>query len=70
MFLELVGIVMQYEDILLEMKAQAEAIILAANDNNGLLTCALRPSNVFGPRDTFIMHFLVNQANSFWAKVW
>lgn len=65
---ESVNYPLKYEDILLEMKAQAEAIILAANDNDGLLTCAIRPSNVFGPRDTFIMHFLVNQANSFWAK--
>ena len=60
----------QYADMLTEMKAQAEALILSANDFHGLLTCALRPSNVFGPTDTCLVQFLVTQANSIWAKVW
>ena len=34
-----------------ETKAIAEQRVLAANGKNGLLTCALRPSGIFGPRD-------------------
>eukprot|EP00256_Glycine_max_P041193 XP_006590931.1 3beta-hydroxysteroid-dehydrogenase/decarboxylase isoform X2 [Glycine max] len=42
-----------------DLKAQAEALILSANDIDGLLTCSLRPSNVFGPGDTeFVPYFL------------
>lgn len=52
-----------------DLKAQAEALVLFANDVDGLLTCALRPSNVFGPGDTEIIPFVVNQAKSGWAKV-
>lgn len=51
------------------LKAQAEALILSANDIDGLLTCALRPCNVFGPGDEKLIPFLVNVANSGWAKV-
>ncbi|KAH9821653.1 3-beta hydroxysteroid dehydrogenase/isomerase family-domain-containing protein [Melampsora americana] len=31
--------------------AKAEAIVLKANDNDKLLTCALRPAGIFGPGD-------------------
>lgn len=59
----------QFEDMLTDLKAQAEALVRYANDYDGLLTCALRPSNVFGPGDTDIVPFLVNQARSWWTKV-
>lgn len=59
----------KFNDILSDLKAQAEALVLFANDIDGLLTCALRPSNVFGPGDTEIIPFVVNQAKSGWAKV-
>lgn len=52
-----------------ELKAQAEAMVLGANDINGLLTCALRPSNVFGPGDSELVPFVLNLAKSGWAKV-
>lgn len=55
--------------MLSDLKAQAEALILFANDIDGLLTCALRPSNVFGPEDTRLVPFVVNQAKSGLAKV-
>lgn len=61
---------MQFVDKFTELKAQAEAFILSANDYDGLLTCVIRPSNVFGPSDTRLVNFLLNQANSVWAKVW
>ncbi|KAG0217522.1 erg26, C-3 sterol dehydrogenase [Mortierella sp. NVP41] len=35
-----------------ETKAIAEEMILKANNNSTLLTCALRPSGIFGPGDT------------------
>ncbi|CAO2821825.1 unnamed protein product [Amaranthus hypochondriacus] len=55
-------------DMLTEMKAQAEALVLSSNEHDGLLTCVLRPSNVFGPSDTNFVRGMVNQANSVWAK--
>lgn len=61
---------MQYTDMLTEMKAQAEALVLSANNHDDLLTCVVRPSNVFGPSDTHLIEAMVNQANSVWAKVW
>ncbi|KAL9233186.1 hypothetical protein vseg_008215 [Gypsophila vaccaria] len=57
-----------FVDPLTEMKAQAEALVLSANDYDGLLTCVIRPSNVFGPSDTHLVNFLLKQANSVWAK--
>ncbi|CAL5389861.1 unnamed protein product [Camellia sinensis] len=57
-----------WKDMLTDLKAQAEALFLFANDIDGLLTCALHPSNVFGPDDTEIIPFLMNQAKFGWAK--
>ncbi|KAJ6419074.1 hypothetical protein OIU84_029224 [Salix udensis] len=58
----------KFADMLSDLKAQAEALVLYANNIGGLLTCALRPSNVFGPGDTQLVPFLVNLARSGWAK--
>ncbi|XP_031405230.1 3beta-hydroxysteroid-dehydrogenase/decarboxylase isoform X2 [Punica granatum] len=58
----------KYNDMWSELKAQAEALVLFANDIDGLLTCALRPSNVFGPGETQFMPFLIKQAKSGWTK--
>ncbi|THU75729.1 hypothetical protein K435DRAFT_787506, partial [Dendrothele bispora CBS 962.96] len=38
-----------------ETKALAEKAVLDANGKNGLLTCALRPSGIFGPGDRAMM---------------
>lgn len=59
----------QFEHVLSDLKAQAEALILFANDIDGLLTCAIRPCNVFGPGDTNLVPFFVNLARSGWLKV-
>lgn len=59
----------QFENMLSDLKAQAEALILHANDIDGLLTCAIRPCNIFGPGDAHLVPFLVNLAKSGWAKV-
>ncbi|CAA0839358.1 3beta-hydroxysteroid-dehydrogenase/decarboxylase isoform 3 [Striga hermonthica] len=58
----------QVWDTITDLKTQAEALILFANDVDGLLTCALRPCNVFGPGDKQILPMLVNVAKSNWAK--
>ncbi|CAG8497419.1 9413_t:CDS:2 [Paraglomus brasilianum] len=41
----------KYADAYNETKAKAEALVLEANGKNNLLTCALRPSAIFGPKD-------------------
>lgn len=58
----------KFAGMLSDLKAQAEALVLCANNIGGLLTCALRPSNVFGPGGTQLVPFLVNLARSGWAK--
>lgn len=61
---------MQFEDVLCDLKAQVEALILSANTADGLSTCALRPCNPFGPGDSYLVPSLVDGAKSSWAKVW
>ncbi|KAK1319896.1 3beta-hydroxysteroid-dehydrogenase/decarboxylase isoform 3 [Acorus calamus] len=58
----------KFEDRLNELKAQAEMLVLCASGRDGLLTCALRPSNPFGPGDTQLVPFIVNLAKSVWGK--
>ncbi|KAK6146320.1 hypothetical protein DH2020_020189 [Rehmannia glutinosa] len=58
----------QFWDMVADLRTQAEALILFANDIDGLLTCALRPCNVFGPGDKQLLPLLVNMAKSNWAK--
>ena len=50
---------LQTNNTLNDLKAQVEALILSANDIDGVLTCSLRPSNVFGLGDPeFVPYFL------------
>ncbi|XP_031273567.1 3beta-hydroxysteroid-dehydrogenase/decarboxylase isoform X2 [Pistacia vera] len=58
----------KFQNMMCDLKAQAEALVLFANNIDGLLTCALRPSNVFGPGDKQFVPSLVNLAKSGWAK--
>ncbi|KAI3470154.1 hypothetical protein Pfo_026817 [Paulownia fortunei] len=58
----------QFWDMVTDLRTQAEALILFANDIDGLLTCALRPCNVFGSGDKQLLPLLVNMAKSNWAK--
>ncbi|XP_076881331.1 3beta-hydroxysteroid-dehydrogenase/decarboxylase-like [Bidens hawaiensis] len=58
----------KFKDLYSELKAQAEAYVLLANDIDGLLTCAIRPSNVFGPGDTLLLPSFIQVAKSAWAK--
>ncbi|CAI0555901.1 unnamed protein product [Linum tenue] len=45
-------------------KAEAEAAILKANGTNGLLTCSLRPSSIFGPGDKLFIPALAESARA------
>ncbi|CAA0833272.1 3beta-hydroxysteroid-dehydrogenase/decarboxylase isoform 3 [Striga hermonthica] len=58
----------QFRDTVTDLRTQAEALILFSNNVDGLLTCALRPCNVFGPGDKHLLPLLVNVAKSCWAK--
>ncbi|KAL5565459.1 hypothetical protein UlMin_028623, partial [Ulmus minor] len=58
----------KFGDLLSDLKAQAEALILFANNIDGLLTCAIRPCNAFGPGDAHFVPLLVNLAKSRWRK--
>ncbi|KAK1386512.1 3beta-hydroxysteroid-dehydrogenase/decarboxylase [Heracleum sosnowskyi] len=45
-------------------KADAEALVIKANGVNGLLTCCVRPSGIFGPGDKLFVPSLVNAARA------
>lgn len=48
-------------DMYTESKIAAEKIVLANNGENGLLTCALRPSGIYGPESNVMLDRLVEQ---------
>ncbi|KAG4202182.1 hypothetical protein ERO13_A05G322600v2 [Gossypium hirsutum] len=54
----------KFPDVLIDLKFQAEGLIRLANNIDGLVTCVLRPSNAFGPGDTWFVPLLVNLAKS------
>lgn len=45
-------------------KAEGEAIVIKSNGINGLLTCCIRPSSIFGPGDKLLVPSLVNAARA------
>ncbi len=49
-------------------KALAEQHVLAANGKNGLLTCALRPHLIWGPRDRHLIPGLLERARN--GRLW
>ncbi|KAL6984418.1 3beta-hydroxysteroid-4alpha-carboxylate 3-dehydrogenase [Sarracenia purpurea var. burkii] len=58
----------KFDNMLGDLKLQAEALVLFADDVDGLLTCAIRPSIAFGPGNTEIIPFWANQAKPGWTK--
>lgn len=58
----------KFENMCTDLRAQAEALVLFANDIDGLLTCALRPSNIFGPEEKQLVPSVIDIAKSRWAK--
>ncbi|KAK2970597.1 hypothetical protein RJ640_011786 [Escallonia rubra] len=45
-------------------KAEGEALVLKSNGINGLLTCCIRPSSIFGPGDRLLVPSLVTAARA------
>jgi len=45
-------------------KAEGEALIIKSNGINGLLTCCIRPSSLFGPGDKLLVPSLVSAARA------
>ncbi|XP_010548507.1 PREDICTED: 3beta-hydroxysteroid-dehydrogenase/decarboxylase-like [Tarenaya hassleriana] len=49
-------------------KAEGEALVLKSNGSNGLLTCCIRPSAIFGPGDRLMVPSLVSLARTVTSK--
>ncbi|KAI4377505.1 hypothetical protein MLD38_015117 [Melastoma candidum] len=49
-------------------KAEAEALVIQSNGINGLLTCCIRPSSIFGPGDKLLVPTLVSAARAGQSK--
>ncbi|XP_058108580.1 3beta-hydroxysteroid-dehydrogenase/decarboxylase isoform X1 [Magnolia sinica] len=45
-------------------KAEAEALVIKSNGKNGLLTCCIRPSSIFGPGDKLMVPSIVAAARA------
>ncbi|XP_057787572.1 3beta-hydroxysteroid-dehydrogenase/decarboxylase-like [Salvia miltiorrhiza] len=45
-------------------KAEGEALVLKSNGSNGLLTCCIRPSSIFGPGDKLLVPSLIAAARA------
>ncbi|KAI3806747.1 hypothetical protein L1987_22661 [Smallanthus sonchifolius] len=52
----------KHNDSYSSTKAEGEALIIKANGMNGLLTCCIRPSCIFGPGDKLLVPSLVAAA--------
>uniref|UniRef100_A0A0D9XFN4 Reticulon-like protein n=1 Tax=Leersia perrieri TaxID=77586 RepID=A0A0D9XFN4_9ORYZ len=48
----------------MEVRAQVEMMVLSADGKNGMRTCVLRPSNMFGPGDSSLARFVAGYARS------
>ncbi|XP_047317439.1 3beta-hydroxysteroid-dehydrogenase/decarboxylase isoform X2 [Impatiens glandulifera] len=55
---------LKHNDTYSATKAEADALILKSNGINGLLTCSLRPSSIFGPGDRLFVPSLVSAARA------
>ncbi|GMI90079.1 reticulon 20 [Hibiscus trionum] len=58
----------KFPDVLIDFNLHAEGLIRLANNIDGLVTCVLRPSNAFGPGDTWFVPLLVDLAKSGLSK--
>lgn len=45
-----------------ELRAQVEMMVLSADGKDGMRTCVLRPSNLFGPGDSSLVRFVAGYA--------
>lgn len=60
---------LQFNDSYSETKAEGEKLVIKANGRNGLLTCCIRPSSIFGPGDKLLVPSLVAAARAGKLKV-
>ncbi|ROS01924.1 3beta-hydroxy-delta5-steroid dehydrogenase/steroid delta-isomerase [Sinobacterium caligoides] len=58
---ETMAYVEDYRDLYTETKTKAERFVLANNGKNGLYTCAIRPSGIWGPGDQTMFKLLIEQ---------
>ncbi|KZV28335.1 3beta-hydroxysteroid-dehydrogenase/decarboxylase isoform 2-like [Dorcoceras hygrometricum] len=54
----------KHNDSYSSTKAEGEALVIKANGSNGLLTCCIRPSSIFGPGDKLLVPSLVDAARA------
>ncbi|GJN31731.1 hypothetical protein PR202_gb20166 [Eleusine coracana subsp. coracana] len=54
----------KFNDSYSETKADAEKLVMRANGREGLLTCCIRPSSIFGPGDKLLVPSLVAAAKA------
>lgn len=64
-----VAVVVQLGNAAIELRAQVEMMVLSADGKNGMRTCVLRPSNMFGPGDSSLVRFVAGYARSSLGKV-
>ncbi len=53
----------KYRDLYSKTKGLSEREVLAANGTDGLLTCAIRPSGIYGPGDPLILARIAGEAD-------
>ncbi|WP_062269331.1 NAD-dependent epimerase/dehydratase family protein [Endozoicomonas arenosclerae] len=53
--------VTEFRDLYTETKCKAEQLVLKANGEKGLLTCAIRPSAIWGPGDQTVFKLLIDE---------
>ncbi|CAH0991912.1 3 beta-hydroxysteroid dehydrogenase/Delta 5--_4-isomerase [Sinobacterium norvegicum] len=58
---ETLSYVERYRDLYTETKTKAERYVLANNGKDGLYTCAIRPSGIWGPGDQTMFKRLIEQ---------
>ncbi|KAJ4763000.1 Reticulon-like protein [Rhynchospora pubera] len=54
----------QFNDSYSETKAEGEKLVIKANGREGLRTCCIRPSSIFGPGDKLLVPSLVTAARA------
>ena len=59
----------QFGNAVSELRAQVEMMVLSADGVDGVRTCVLRPSNLFGPGDSSLVRFVAGYARSPLGKV-
>ncbi|KAL6594093.1 hypothetical protein ACP70R_048994 [Stipagrostis hirtigluma subsp. patula] len=59
----------KFNDSYSETKADAEKLVMRANGREGLLTCCIRPSSIFGPGDKLMVPSLVSAAKAGKSKI-